>query len=291
MNEKISKSKKILYALLGAIVAVIIMIIVTRAIDFLYILGERRALVHTFFEPSDILGFVGIIFSVSATITLALIAWQQNKKLNDMNTQLQKQNMKISQNALVHSSYNFFSYRLLTIEGHSTGRIESPLTREPIITLNYIKTDDSGSSGSSCELEITFFAEAFSNTPICMIELHELDMSFEHSYGRKIWLEEFCMDSQHIGQTLQTRKCRDNTIFFDDGNDYEFTMRLHIPFYYDCQSLASLNFDNLKIKMIASYINLLSVKTKLSHELHLSKDETDNYFKTKENISFLCVGL
>lgn len=288
MNDEKSNKKTRVYLIIGLVSAIPFMFIITRIIDFIYRIGEQRVFVRTFFEPSDILSFAGIVLSITATISLAWIVWRQNEKLNDMNTTLQEQNVQISQNALINSSYNFISISLLQTESANVGRFDSPWLDIPQITLN--RTAVGGGSGSSYEIKITFFGDAFSNAPICNLDLEDFELSFEYSTGSKTITENFVMDSKFAGTKFQTYK--DNEVGADE-NDYLFTIRCYIPFYYSDQILESPNVKNIEIKMTASYVNLLRVTTKLSHRLCLSEEatKTKGWFKAIENISFIRLGL
>ena len=290
MKSEKSNEKIRYYFVIGFLVAILFMFITTRIIDFLFRIGEQKAIVRTFFKPSDILSFVGIVLSITATITLAWIVWRQNEKLREINTNLQKQNMRISENALINSSYNFMSIPLLQIESYNVGRLASPWLDIPQITLNRINAATGGGNGSPYDIKITFFGEAFSNAPICDFELEEFKLSFESSVGRRVIPYIFKMDSKYTGMTFQTSKDHEEASGSLE-NSYSFTIRCHIPFYFDDQLLESPHVKNIEVEMTASYVNLLRVTTKLSHKLCLTKDETQNYFNADDNIRFIRLGL
>ena len=143
-----------------------------------------------------------------------------------MNADLQAQNMRISQDSLINSSYNFLSINRVGITNASVGRASSRWPQYEKIILE--SREKFVGDGTAHELELVFYANAFDMSPISEVILEEFELDFDVKVSDAMgYKEQFYMNYDKSGLILTVHKI--NTSM--SKNDYSFALYCYIPHY------------------------------------------------------------
>jgi len=133
------------------IVALLFIMFAPVIIEWLFS-GNIGFVLTTLFEPSQILSYIGAILPLFATIIFSWLVIQQNERINEINSKLQKQNMRISENTLKYETFTYLiidKVKVLSVEDnarkppHSSNEIKSlPLTERIFPSEVYRKNTD-----------------------------------------------------------------------------------------------------------------------------------------------------
>ena len=92
----------------------------------------------------------------------------QNEKLHYINVELQKQNMRISQDPLISASFNFLD----------------------------IKSVKNVADNTDYDVKIEFATDSFTDTPLREVEVESLEILISHNIMGQNTIDAFCIDEQ-----------------------------------------------------------------------------------------------
>ena len=246
-------------------------------VDGLFWIGSYVALTNSF-EPHQILSYIGAVLPIVPAVILGWAVWRQNQKLHDMNAKLQKQNLRISQDAVKNASYNFLSLKNVAISAKDLGWSDTTKFQQNAIELRYNRSDRC--NGSKYALWLNFEGEAHDKAPICKIEIKNLMLSFE--------VVGINVDERLAAWPFSKTYSTSATKISNDENKYVFKLECYIPQYFSNGILTGSSFTNLKISMCVSYVNALNVRVQVTHtlELHRNQPSAETWSISNEKTEF-----